>query len=296
MFGKIDIDWSGLGINFLYHSTLIIVIVGLAFVAVYFIERLSARTTRLLTLGHSRDAEIQKRANTLAAFIRYFLIFMVVGIAGMMILKEVGVDIRPILASAGVVGLAVGFGAQNLVQDILSGFFILLEDQIRVGDVVSIKGKGGLVEKVGLRMIILRDYDSSVHYIRNGQIDIVSNMSKQFGNYVVDWRIPYGQDPDKVSAIFQAVDEQMRKDPAFAPDIIKPLEISGVEQFTESWMLVRGRVTTKPLRQWDVGREYMRRIKQGLDAAKIPLAGPRMQVEVQNGLPSATAAQGLRVV
>jgi small-conductance mechanosensitive channel len=295
MLKKIDIDWSGLGINFLYHGTLVVVIVGLAFLAVYFVEKLSGKMTRLLTLGHSRDAEIQKRANTLAAFIRYFLIFIVVAMAGMMILKEVGVDIGPILASAGVLGLAVGFGAQNLVQDILSGFFILLEDQIRVGDVVNIKGKGGLVEKVGLRMIILRDYDSSVHYIRNGQIDIVSNMSKQFGNYVVDWRIPYGQDTDKVTAIFRAVDEEMRKDPAFGPDIIKPLEIPGVEQFTESWMLVRGRATTKPLRQWDVGREYMRRIKQRLDAAKIPLASPRMQIELPNGSPNAAPAQGLRV-
>jgi moderate conductance mechanosensitive channel len=273
-------NWNAFWINFSYRGGLVILILTLAFVAVYFIEKLSGRMAKLLTIGHAQDAEIQKRANTLAAFSRYFMIFLVVGLAGMMMLKQVGVDIGPILASAGVVGLAVGFGAQNLVQDIISGFFILLEDQIRVGDVVNIKGKGGVVEKVGLRMVVLRDGDGSVHYIRNGQIDIVSNMSKQFGNYFIDWRIPYGVDPKRVTDIFVAVDEEMRKDATFGSDIIKPLDISGVEQFTESWMLVRGRTTTKPLRQWDVGREFMRRIKGRLDAAKIPVAGPRMQVEL----------------
>ncbi len=291
------VDVANLASNAAWNGTLVIVILLLAAVAVFFIEKLSGKLSRLLTIGHSRDAEIQKRANTLAFFVRYLLIFVVVSLAGMMVLKQIGVDIGPILASAGVVGLAVGFGAQNLVQDIISGFFILVEDQIRVGDVVTIKGKGGLVEKVGLRMIILRDYDGSVHYIRNGQIDIVSNVSKQFGNYVIDWRIPYGENVERVVAIFRAVDEEMRKDPAFASDIIKPLEINGVEQFAESWMLVRGRATTKPLRQWDVGREYMRRIKARLDEAKIVLAVPRMNIELQNAAFDSprNAPQGFRV-
>jgi small-conductance mechanosensitive channel len=269
-------DWNLLWLKFSYHGGLVILILGLTFVAIYLIEKLSGRMAKLLTLGHSQDAEIQKRANTLAAFARYFLIFIVGGLAGMMVLKQVGVDIGPILASAGVVGLAVGFGAQNLVQDIISGFFILIEDQIRVGDVVNIKGKGGLVEKVGLRMIILRDFDGSVHYIRNGQIDIVSNMTKQFGNYIIDWRVLNGVDPNRVMEIFTEVDKEMRNDPAFGTDIIKPLEIIGVEQYADLWMRVRGRTTTKPLRQWDVGREFMRRIKQRLDAAKIPVAGSGM--------------------
>lgn len=289
-----QIDWSqvnltNLGVAFGIVGGKVILILLLAIVAIYFIERFSGKLSFLLTLGKSRDAEIQKRVNTLSAFIRYFLIFVVVAVAGMMILKQVGVDIGPILASAGVVGLAVGFGAQNLVQDIISGFFILLEDQIRVGDVVNVKGKGGLVEKVGLRMIILRDNDGTVHFVRNGQIDIVSNMSKQFGNYLLDWRIPYGQDPERVKAIFRAVDEEMRKDPTFGPDILKPLEISGVEQYAESWMLVRAKTTTKPLRQWDVGREFMSRIKARLDAANIPLAAPRMQVDLASA-PATVAA------
>jgi small-conductance mechanosensitive channel len=279
-----DVDWNIVGLRLAQSGVRIVVILSIALLAIYFIQKFSGRLGRLLTIGHSRDAEIQKRANTMAMFARYFLIFIVVAMCGMMVLKQIGVEIGPILASAGVVGVAVGFGAQNLVQDIIGGFFILVEDQIRVGDVVNIKGKGGLVEKVGLRMIILRDYDGSVHYIRNGQIDIVSNMTKQFANYVIEWRIPYGEDPERVMAIFRQVDEEMRKDPVFGKDILKPLEIPGVEQFTESWMLVRGRTTTKPLRQWDTGREFMRRIKLRLDAANIRPAGPRLQVDVrQNG-------------
>lgn len=277
-----QIDWTGLGLRIAEGSTRLVIILLLEIVAIYFVERFSSRLSHLLTFRHSQDAEIQKRANTMAMFIRYFLIFVVVAIGGMMFLKQVGVDIGPILASAGVVGLAVGFGAQNLVQDIISGFFILVEDQIRVGDVVSIKGKGGLVEKVGLRMIMLRDLDGSLHYIRNGQIDIVSNMTKQFANYVLDVRVPYSADPEKVGAIIRAVDEEMRKDPKFGLDILQPADVYGVEQFAESWMLVRGRTTTKPLRQWDVGREFMRRIKLRMDAAGIPMAGPRTVVELKN--------------
>src|SRR5688572_12612683 len=126
-----QIDWTSLGVRLLEGSTRIVIILLLAFVAIYFINKLSTKSASLLTIGQSRNAEIQKRANTLAAFLRYFLIFLVVALGGMMILKQIGVEIGPILASAGVLGLAVGFGAQNLVQDIISGFFILLEDQIR---------------------------------------------------------------------------------------------------------------------------------------------------------------------
>jgi moderate conductance mechanosensitive channel len=271
-------DLRILGMRFAEGGLRVVLILLLALVAIHLIQKLTGRLDKLLTIGHSENAEIQKRANTLAAFVRYFLMFLITAIGTMMVLKEIGVEIGPILASAGVVGLAVGFGAQNLVQDIISGFFILLEDQIRVGDVVNIKGKGGLVEKVGLRMIILRDLDGSVHFIRNGQIDIVSNMTKQFANYVLDLRIPYGHDPEQVTEILRAVDDEMRKDPKFGPDILKPIDLYGVEQYAESWMLVRGRTTTKPLRQWDVGREFMRRIKLRLDAAGIPLAGQRVQI------------------
>lgn len=275
-----NLDWEAIGLNLASHALRVLIILALVFVAIRFIKVLSDKLAVWLAWGRSENAEIKKRSQTLANFVRYSLIFVAVGIGGMMILKEFNVEIGPILASAGVVGLAVGFGAQNLVQDVISGFFILLEDQIRVGDVVNIKGKGGLVEKVGLRMIVLRDYDGTVHFIRNGQIDIISNSTKEFSNYVLDFRIPYGQDHAKVAAIMREVDEEMRADSAFAKDILKPLEINPIEQLGEHWMLVRGRTTTRALRQWDVGREFIRRIKVRLDAAGIPLAAPRQDVHL----------------
>jgi small conductance mechanosensitive channel len=281
---NLDIDWwRSLGVHAALNSVKLLIILAMMLAAVIVIRKFSARLGHLLAWRHSEDAEIKKRADTFASFIRYFLIFLAIGVGGMMLLKQIGVEIGPILASAGVVGLAVGFGAQNLVQDIISGFFILLEDQIRVGDVVNVNGKGGLVEKVGLRMIVLRDLDGSAHYIRNGKIDIVSNMTKGFGNYVIDLRIPYGENVERVLAILRNVDEGMRADARFSADILKPLEIYGIEQLAESWMLVRGRATTKPLRQWDVGREYLSRIHQQLTAENIPLAAPRMTVDSTGG-------------
>ena len=226
----------------------------LMFAGIWLTQKLAVRLAAVLMWKHGEDVEMKKRANTLANFVKYFLIFIVVVTGGMMILGIFGLEIRPILASAGVVGLAVGFGAQNLVQDVISGFFILLEDQIRVGDVVNIKGKGGFVEKVGLRLIVLRDFDGSVHFIRNGQIDIVSNLTKDFSCYVFDLRIPYGSDVTKINAIFKQVDEEIRADATLGPALLKPLELFGVDRLDESWLIVRARASTKPLQQWNVGR------------------------------------------
>jgi small conductance mechanosensitive channel len=283
-----DIDLQQLGVRLAGNALRVLLILALVFVAIYAIKRLADRLAILLAWGRSDDAEIKKRSNTLASFVRYALVFLVIATGGMMILKEFNVEIRPILASAGVVGLAVGFGAQNLVQDVISGFFILLEDQIRVGDVVNIKGKGGLVEMVGLRMIVLRDLEGTVHYIRNGQIDIISNLTKEFSNYVFDLRIPYGQDHEKVFGVLRKVDEEMRADTRLGPDIIKPLEVFGVDQLNENWMIVKARTTTKALRQWDVGREFLKRIKMAFDANGISIASPRQEIKVELSASSLT--------
>src|SRR3569833_204238 len=197
----INVEWRDLGLRATKNGMYLAIIVAMMLAAVFVIRKFSARLGHLLACRHSENAEIKKRADTFASFFRYLLIFIVMAIGGMMLLKQIGVEIGPILASAGVVGLAVGFGAQNLVQDIISGFFMLLEDQIRVNDVVNVNGKGGLVEKVGLRMIVLRDYDGSAHYIRNGKIDIISNMTKGFGNYVIDVRVRYGEKIERITSI-----------------------------------------------------------------------------------------------
>jgi small conductance mechanosensitive channel len=177
------------------------------------------------------DVEYQKRIGTLSGIIRWLMRVVIMAVAFIMLLREFGVDVGPVIAAAGVVGLAVGFGAQNLVQDFISGFFLLLEDQVRVGDVVQIGDKGGLVEQVNLRMVILRDQAGNVHFIRNGKIDVVTNMTKDFSRYVFNVGVAYREDVDAVINVLKKIDEELRNDPEFKDDITEPLEVLGLDSF-----------------------------------------------------------------
>ena len=233
---------------------------------------------RLLSLVGQRveDAELKKRAATLESVVRYLLSTVIMAVATMVILGQLGIEIGPIIAAAGVVGLAVGFGAQSLVQDVISGFFILLEDQIRVGDVIEIAGKSGLVERVNLRMTILRDLAGNVHYIRNGHIDLVTNMTKEYSFYVFDLGIAYREDVDEVMTAIRQVDEEVRGTPAFGDDILEPIEILGVDQFADSSVVIKFRTKTKPSAQWRVGREFNRRFKKRFDELGIEIPFPHV--------------------
>lgn len=222
------------------------------------------------------DTEYRKRADTLKSVIRYLISTVLFAVALMMILGEIGIEIGPILAAAGVVGLAVGFGAQHLVQDLLAGFFILLEDQIRVGDVVEVAGKGGLVEQVSLRTVVLRDLAGNVHYVRNGQIDAVTNMTKEYSRYVFDVSIAYRENVDEVMNVIREIDAGLREDPEFGPDILAPIEILGVDRFADSAVVIKARTTTRPIQQWRVGREFNRRMKQRFDELDIEIPFPHV--------------------
>ncbi len=220
------------------------------------------------------DIEIQKRAETLRGIIRSLLIVVIFVISGMMILEKLGIEIGPLLAAAGVVGLAVGFGAQKLVEDVIGGFFILLEDQIRVNDVVVIEGTGGLVEKINIRMVVLRDLAGNVHFIRNGSINMVTNMTKEYSRYVFDVGVAYREDTDEVVDVLKKIDEEMRNDPQFKDDILEPIEILGVDKFDDSAVIVKARTKTKPIKQWAVGREFNRRLKKKFDQLGIEIPFP----------------------
>lgn len=209
--------------------------------------------------------ERKKRIQTLGQLLRVVATLLVVGVAGLMALSLFNVDIRPILTGAGIAGLAVGFGAQNLVRDVIAGFFLILEDQVRLGDVVSINGKSGLVEAIRLRTIALRSQDGTVHVIPNGVINELSNMTKDYSFAVLDIGIPYEEDIDKVEAILKSVAEELRNDRVYGPNILEPLEIIGVEAFGESSVLFRVRMKTVPIQQWGVGRELRRRIKTAFE-------------------------------
>jgi len=213
--------------------------------------------------------ERKKRVDTLGQLLRVVATLLVLGVAALIALSLFSVDIRPILTGAGIAGLAVGFGAQNLVRDIIAGFFLILEDQVRLGDVVSINGKSGLVEAIRLRTIALRSHDGTVHIFPNGVITELSNMTKDFSFAVLDVAVPYDANVDAVQDVLRSVAADIRADPAYGPNILEPLEIVGVEAFTESSVMLRARFKTAPSQQWSVAREFRRRMKVAFEARGI---------------------------
>ncbi len=269
-------------ISFLKGILHIIVILILTWLALRLAKRFSAGLIRLI-IRKKEDEEFQKRTTTLGNIVRYALISIIVAISGITVLREVGINIGPILATAGIGGLAIGFGAQSLVKDVISGFFILMEDQIRVGDVVEIGGKSGSVEKISLKTTVLRDLAGNVHYVPNGQISVVTNMTKEYSRYVFEIGVAYKEDVDEVMEIIKKIDEEMRHDPEFKDDILEPIEVLGVDQFADSAVIIKARTTTLPIKQWRVAREFNRRIKKRFDELKIEIPFPHVTVYMGEG-------------
>jgi moderate conductance mechanosensitive channel len=222
------------------------------------------------------DTERIKRLNTLERVFRYTVTVIILLVGGMLVLAEVGISIAPILATAGVLGIAVGFGAQSLIKDYFNGFFLLLEDQVRQGDVVEVAGKGGLVEEMTLRYIRLRDYEGSVHYIPNGTIDKVTNRSRGFAFALLDIGVAYREDLDEVYAVMREVAAGMRADPELGEKIVEDLEIAGVDSWAASSVVIRCRFRVRPLEQWTVRRMYLYRLKKAFDAAGIEIPYPHL--------------------
>jgi small conductance mechanosensitive channel len=216
----------------------------------------------------------EKRAETLSGILKTIIVTSVWTIVVILSLSQVGLDITPILAGAGILGLAVGFGAQNLVRDVISGFFLVLEDQVRVGDVAKVNGTGGLVEAVTFRTVTLRDLDGTVHMFPNGTITTLSNLTHGWSAYVIDVGVAYQEDTDRVVGVMRQVDEQLRADPAFAPKMLEPIEILGVDNFADSAVVIKARLKTVLIEQWNVGREYRRRLKKAFDAQGIEFPFP----------------------
>jgi small conductance mechanosensitive channel len=204
------------------------------------------------------------------AVVKVGLVFLAI----LILLEQLGVNTGPILAGVGILGLAVGFGAQSLVKDVINGLFILFEDSISVGDVANLRGTGGLVEKVTLRAVTLRDLAGNVHVIPNSSIDMVTNMTKEYSRYVLDVGVAYREDVDEVIGILQEVDEAMRADPEYGQDMLEPIEILGLDRFADSAIVVRARLKTKPIKQWRIGREFNRRMKKLFDERGIEIPFP----------------------
>jgi len=215
-----------------------------------------------------------KRVDTLTHIVRDVARFVILFVGMTMILSEGGVDLKPLLAAAGLGGLAVGFGAQSLVKDLIAGFFILWEDSVRIGDVVEVAGVAGLVEEVELRTIKLRDVSGNLHVVPNGVIDKVKNLTKDYSYSVFDIGVAYREDPDDVMEVLQEIAGDVQRDSRFAHDILEPLEMLGVDQFKDSAVMIKCRIKTEPHKQWRVGREMNRRIRNTFKAKGIEIPFP----------------------
>jgi moderate conductance mechanosensitive channel len=273
-----NIKWE----DIIFSSLRILLILVMVWILIGVVRKLLQRLEKtLIAKGHAEGevpSEAAKRAETLVRLLRQGVIIVMWVMGLLLILRQLGVDIGPVLASAGVVGVAVGFGAQHLVRDVIAGFFMILENQVRVGDVAIINGTGGLVEKINFRTIVLRDLSGIVHTFPNGTINTLANMTREWSAFVFDIGVAYKEDTDKVIEVLQRVGAELRRDPHFGPLMLDDVEIFGVDKFADSAVVIKGRTRTLPIKQWDVGREFQRRVKKAFDEVGIEIPFPHLSV------------------
>ena len=265
------------GAGWLTSGARIVLIVVLAWIAIGLLQR-TIRRVRMHIASRLDAREAVKRAETVGRVLRYLVAVVISLVAGMLVLSELGVSVAPILGAAGVVGVAVGFGAQSLVKDYFNGLFLLLEDQISQGDVVRLGDHGGLVEEMTLRYVRLRDYDGHVHIVPNGQITSVVNFGRGHAQAVVDIGVGFRENIDRVIDVMKRTAASMREDPDFGPKLLADFEVAGVDRWDESAIVIRGRFKVMPLEQWGVRREFLKRLKAAFDAEGIEIPFPQRVV------------------
>ena len=253
----------------------VLLILMMAWVALNVANR-GIRKLRQVLEERSDNPDDQNRIRTLGRVFRHIANVAISLVAGMLVLSELGISIAPILATAGVAGIALGFGAQSLVKDYFNGFFLLIEDQLRQGDVVAIADKAGLVEEITLRYVRLRDYDGNVHFVPSGAIGTVTNRSRDFAYAVIDAGVAYRENIDTALEIMRQVGEALRADPVFGARILDPIEVVGVENWADSAVILRCRLRVRPLEQWNVRREFLRRLKHAFDERGIEIPFPHL--------------------
>jgi small conductance mechanosensitive channel len=260
----------------------IVVILVLAWI----LQIVAGRLIRLFRayMGRRTSGDEISRVETLARVFRNAAGVVILLVAGMLVLGEVGISVAPILATAGVAGVAIGFGAQSLVKNFLAGFFLLLDDQVRQGDVVQVAGIGGLVEEVTLRYVRLRDLDGHVHYVPNGEITVVTNRTREYATAVIEVGIAYREDPDEAFAVMREAAGAMRADPDWKERMVAELEILGVDKWADSAVVLRARLRVVPaIQQWNVKREFLKRLKKAFDQRGIEIPFPHLTVYAGQG-------------
>ena len=229
-------------------------------------------------LDPNRKTEYEQRARTISRVLRQASSVLIWSVTLMLVLGEIGVDLKPILAGAGILGLAVGFGAQTLVKDVITGFFILLENQLSVGDVVTAAGCSGQVESVNLRTTVLRDADGKTHIIPNSAITVVTNATRGFSRALLDVGVAYKEDTDRCLRVLREVGHALETDPVYSKKIVAPFEYPGVQDLGASAVVLRMVANTLPHEGGSVLRELKRRVKIAFDAAGIEIPFPHIKV------------------
>ena len=256
----------------------------LILVLAWLLQALAGRLIRLFRRymqGKSPSLDERARIETLARVFRNGAAVVIVLVAGMLVLGELGISVAPILATAGVAGVAIGFGAQSLIKDYFNGFFLLLDDQVREGDVVEVAGKSGLVEEVTLRYVRLRDFDGHVHFVPNGEIKVVSNRTRGFAYAAIDVGVGYGVDIDLALALMRETGQAMRADAQWKTKLTDEIEVLGVERLDNSAVVLRCRLKVVPaIEQWNVKREFFKRVKLAFDARGIEIPFPQLTVHM----------------
>jgi len=257
-------------------------ILGIAIASILLVRLLRLAADRIVRFarnsGEPAVTEREKRARTLASLLQTAGGTLVVLVATMMALREIQVDITPLIAGAGVAGLAVGFGAQSLIKDIIAGFFILMEDQFHVGDVIQVAGVSGQVERMNLRVTIVRDLHGAVHFIPNGEIKVTTNLTKEWSQAVLEVGVSYEEDVDRVSHVLTALGQALADDETFGKLVLEPPQVLGIEALADSQVTIRMLAKTLPLKQWEVARELRRRIKVRFDHEGIQVPYPHRVV------------------
>ncbi|MFP4015370.1 MAG: mechanosensitive ion channel family protein [Chitinispirillaceae bacterium] len=258
------------------------VIIGIAFLLVhlsfYLIAKFQKRAAVRMLGKRTYDSEVEKRVDTLGKVLKKIALSTIAVLAFLMVMDELGIDIKAMLAGVGILGLAVGFGAQSLVRDVISGLFIIFENRIRVGDVAIINGTGGLVEQVNLRTSVLRSLDGTVHVFPNGTINTLSNMTHEYSFYIFEIGVAYKEDTDRVTSVVKEIGDQIMTEADFSEAILEPIEILGVDKFADSAVVIKARIKTQPIKQWMVGREINRRIKKRFDELGIEIPFPHVSL------------------
>ena len=277
----------------LEHGTRILVIILLSYlahrIAKIVVPRLVESWVKVRGKGRRARGELAKRSHTLSSFLTTAIGFLIIIAATFAILSEVGIDITPLLAGAGVAGIAIGFGAQSLIRDFLSGIFIILEDQYSKGDVVRIAGIAGLVEDVNLRRTVLRDLDGIVHIIPNGEVKVASNLTKEWSRAHLDIGVAYKEDLDRVMALMRKTWEEMKHDPDWGSFMLSETPwLLRVNEFGDSGITIKMVGETQPIKQWDVMGELRRRIKKVFDEEGIEIPWPHVKLYF-GGQPQASA-------